>query len=71
MIKIGIIGAGSSAPIGGLGRTHMLAYQSLPDVKVTAVADIEPANGKPMAEEVGGEYYPDYNTMLQKADIWR
>ena len=69
MIKIGIIGAGSSASIGGLGRTHMLAYQTLSDVKVTAVADIEPNNGKPMAEEVGGEYYSDYKAMLEKADI--
>ncbi len=47
MIKVGIIG------FGFMGRTHLQAWQDLPDATVVAVCDQAFADGKPIADIVG------------------
>jgi len=47
MIKVGIIG------FGFMGRTHLQAWQDLPDATVVAVCDQTFADGNPIADVVG------------------
>jgi len=47
MIKVAIIG------FGFMGRTHLQAWQDLPDVNVVAICDQAFADGKPIADIVG------------------
>jgi predicted dehydrogenase len=44
-VRIGIIGAG------GIARSHIMAYQRLPDVEIVAIADIVPGRAETAAQE--------------------
>ena len=62
--RVGLIGCG------GIGRVHLSAYGSVPNVKVVAVADIDKDKAMEAARKVNVEaWYEDYVKMLKRADI--
>lgn len=63
-IKAGIIG------IGGMGRWHLESYQSLPNVDVTAICDIDKGAAEKLANERSiPNVFNDYNRMLSLKDL--
>jgi UDP-N-acetylglucosamine 3-dehydrogenase len=73
-LKLAIIGCGrprqtSGATGYGMSHVHMLGYKRCPNVSLTAVADINPENGKAFAAEYGAGVanYTDYRQMLAEA----
>lgn len=62
-LRVGVIGM-------GVGRTHIRAYQSLPDVELLAVADVsEEARSRAQAEFAVPRVYGEYQEMLEQPDI--
>jgi len=57
-IAVGIVGAGKR------GRTHADSFSALPGVEVRAVADIDEAAARQLADEHGAAVYADYAEML-------
>jgi len=63
-INVGVIGAGS------IGKIHLQAYTSIPDVRVSAVVDIIEDRARQAAESFGiPKYYTDYREMLEKEKL--
>jgi predicted dehydrogenase len=64
-LKVGIIGVGSICR-----RMHIPAFQSLPDVEIVAVCDINPAVAQAAADEFKIPHvFTDYNDLLNMDEI--
>lgn len=63
MVRIAIIGAGF------MGKTHLAAYKAMHDAKVTAICDLNEAQGRALAEEAGCEWFADGDEMLTTAEV--
>ena len=61
-IKTGVIG------VGYLGRFHAQKYQSLEEVDLVGVADIDEERARVVAAECGCEYFTDHSALLDKVD---
>ncbi|MBI3602133.1 MAG: Gfo/Idh/MocA family oxidoreductase [Candidatus Omnitrophica bacterium] len=54
---------------GHLGARHLKTFQALrPKVNITAVCDIDPEKGKPLARQYHVPYYQNYRELLGKAE---
>ncbi len=62
IIKAGVIG------VGYLGRFHAQKYQSLEDVELVGVADIDPDRASQVAGECGCNHFSDYRELLDQVD---
>jgi len=62
-IGVGIIGAGF------IGCSHARAARENPQVELVAIADMDERRGRAAVSEYGGEYYRDYNRMLERNDL--
>ena len=63
MLKVGLCGAGF------MGKMHAACYGNLPDVKVTAVADMQRAAAEAVAKPVGAEIYAKAADLIARADV--
>lgn len=63
MIKIGLIGCGF------MGTMHANSYHVLPDVCVTAVADVRRDKAEALAKISNAEIYADGMSLIQNADV--
>ena len=63
MFKVGLIGWGS------IGNVHGHAYKAMPDVKVVAVADVEPDRRAKAAEFLDATPYASAEELIEKADV--
>ncbi len=63
MIRLGIIGAGSVAPL------HAQAATTLPDVELVAVCDLLPDTASDVAVLTGAAVYTDYLKMYAEAEL--
>ncbi len=57
-LSVAIVGAGR------MGRTHVKGLESVPDAKITGVADVRLEAVQALADPVGGRAYTDYREML-------
>jgi predicted dehydrogenase len=62
-VRIGIVGAGNR------GRNHANRYGRIPGAQVVAVADVDEAKARALADARGAESYPDHESMLESADV--
>jgi len=60
MFKIALIGSGF------IGTVHASAYRNLPNAQLVAVADINEAAGRKLAEEFSCRYYQNAEAMLRQ-----
>lgn len=58
MIRIGLIGAGKA------GRLHAAAFAAVPDGRLVAVSDVDPARGAALARDTGARFVPDPRQLL-------
>lgn len=64
IVRLGIVGAG------GRGASFKAACDTLPDLQVQAVCDVDEARAQRVAELTGAKQtFTDYERMLEKADI--
>lgn len=63
MLRIGIIGAG------GIAGQHAVCYQSIPEAKVVAVADIVPERADKIAAMLGAEAVYNGEDILNRTDV--
>jgi len=63
MVKTGLIGTGF------IGNAHAAAYDNMENAQLVAIADVNEAAGKPLAEKYGAAFYTDAEEMLKNADI--
>ena len=72
MYQVGIIGCGrplrtEGATGFGMSNAHAQGYNTSPDCKIVALADISEENAKAFQERNGGDrIYTDYHEMLAK-----
>lgn len=57
-LSVAIVGAGR------MGRTHVKGLASVPDAKITGVADVRLEAAQALADPLGGQAYSDYREML-------
>lgn len=62
-IKFGLIGAG------GIAQAYAQAFESTPTSQLVAVADIRPEAAKALAEGLGAEHYPSYESMISSEQL--
>jgi predicted dehydrogenase len=62
-VRIGIVGAGNR------GRNHANRYGRIPGAEVVAVADVDEAKARALADAHGAESYSDHESMLESADV--
>ncbi|USZ67141.1 Gfo/Idh/MocA family oxidoreductase [Halorussus salilacus] len=62
-VRIGIVGAGNR------GRNHALRYARIPGAEVVAVADVDEAKARNLADSHGAESYASHAEMLADADL--
>ena len=63
-IRIGIIG------VGQIGKKHVEGYQKVPGARIVALADIDAAEGKRVAERFNiPNVYTDFRKLLERDDI--
>ena len=62
IIKAGVIG------VGYLGRFHAQKYQTLEDVELVGVADVDPDRARQVAAECGCAHFSDYKELLDQVD---
>ncbi len=62
-LGFGIVGCGV------IGPTHAAAIASLPDAQLVAVADVDEARARVLAEKYGATPYTDLQTMLDRDDL--
>jgi len=55
--------------VGNMGQHHARNYSELSDVNLVAVADLNEAHGKELAERFKCKYYKNYQDMLEKEKI--
>jgi predicted dehydrogenase len=63
MLTVGIIGAG------GIGRVHAEAYQRQRECRVGVVADVDPARGTALANDVGAHYVGEIAALLASDEL--
>lgn len=63
MFKLAIVGAGT------IGKTHSDTIYNNPDCTLVAVADIDEAKAKEIAEVHGAKYYTDYKKMAEEVEM--
>lgn len=61
--RIGVIGTGA------MGLNHVRVYQSLPNVEVVALSDIDSGWAGTAADRYGGTFYADYHKMLERGGL--
>lgn len=54
--------------VGYLGKFHADKYADLPDAELIAVADVNEARARSIAEKHGVEYYTDYRAILDQVE---
>ena len=63
-IRIGFVG------VGQIGKSHLNTYKSIPGAQVVALADVNEAEGRRVAEEFGiPNVYTDFRELLRRDDI--
>ena len=62
-MRIGIIGCGNIA------TPYARDLVTYPDLTLAALTDLDPARAAALAENYGGQVYPDLTTMLAEADL--
>jgi len=62
-LTFGIIGCGV------IGPTHATAIASLPEARLVAVTDLDPARARSLADEHGATPYTDIQEMLDRTDL--
>lgn len=65
-LKVGIIGTG------WIAESHVECYKQMPDVEITAAADLIPGKAEAFMERYGVEgvrFYPDHKAMLDAEDL--
>ncbi len=62
-LNIGVIG------LGEIGTVHCDALLQIPQAKLLAVADIDEAKAKQIAQQTGAQAYQDYKDLLAREDI--
>lgn len=63
MLNIGVIG------IGAMGRNHVRVYSEMENIRLVAVADINPASCKKFTEQYNRRAYTDYREMLDQEKL--
>jgi len=63
MIKIGLCG------LGFMGKMHAACYAAIPDVKIAAVADVQLAMGKALADKHGAKTFDTAKELIARADV--
>lgn len=63
MAQIGLIGCGF------IGKVHAKAYAQIPDAKVVAVVDRDPARAGEVARELGAEVVSSFDDLVCRRDI--
>lgn len=63
MIRVGVIGYGT------MGQVHSQAFQELPDVELTVVADADPDKRAQAQREFGVDVVSNLEEMLQTSDV--
>lgn len=63
MVKAAVIG------VGNIGYHHARNYSQIKGVDLVAVADINPMQGKKVAEQFHAKFYRDYHELIQNEDI--
>ena len=59
-VRLGVIG------VGGMGSGHCQGSQSVEEVKLSAVADVDAARAKEVGEKYGVPYFTDHKELLKK-----
>ncbi len=62
-IGVGIVGCGA------IGPTHARAVMEIEEAKLVAVCDAREERARRLAEQLGVEWYTDYEKMLEREDI--
>jgi predicted dehydrogenase len=62
-IRIALVGAG------GIGRTHLKAWCSVPAARIVAIADTDADHARAAADEAGAEAYADVDRMLDEVQV--
>jgi predicted dehydrogenase len=62
MIRVGVVGAGA------FGKNHLRVFNSLENVRITAVADMDAERAQTAAAEYGAEALTDYRALAGKVD---
>jgi predicted dehydrogenase len=57
-LRVGIIGAGQA------GERHALGFHSLPNARVTAIAEVDAGRGAALAAQVDAQLYTDWRALL-------
>ncbi|MEG1176675.1 MAG: Gfo/Idh/MocA family oxidoreductase [Ruthenibacterium sp.] len=63
LVNVAIIGAGF------MGKTHLNAYQTMENARVTAICDLNEEQGKALAAEVGCTWFHCGETMLEQVPV--
>lgn len=63
MINVAVLGAGF------MGKTHVTAYQTIRNAKVTAVCNRNEAHGRELAKLAGCEWFSNAEDLLQTAEV--
>lgn len=62
-IGVGVVGCGA------IGPTHAKAVTEIEEAKLAAVCDKKEERARKLAEQLGADYYTDYEKMLEREDI--
>ena len=63
-VRVGLIG------VGAFGESHLIAYRSLPYVRIAAICDVNATRVQEMAKQYQvARWYTDYREMLREADL--
>ena len=64
IIKMAFLGCG------GIARSHWRGIrENVPQIKVTATIDVDPASAEAMAEQTGGQPFTSFETALEQGDF--
>jgi UDP-N-acetylglucosamine 3-dehydrogenase len=63
MLNVGVIG------VGAMGRNHVRVYAEMENVRLAAIAEVNPAIGKKFAEQYNRRAYTDYREMLDQEKL--
>jgi UDP-N-acetylglucosamine 3-dehydrogenase len=63
MLNVGVIG------IGAMGRNHVRVYAEMENIRLAAIAEVNPAIGRKFAEQYNRRAYTDYREMLDQEKL--
>ena len=52
---------------GGIAKTHLDSLGRMPDVRLTALVDLNETAGRARADAIGAAFFADHRTMLREA----